>query len=385
MNINLAKQPFNVKLVLTLVALIAVGYLAILGKEILSPFIFACLFSILLLPLVRFLEFKCRFSRNLASITAVVIMIACIGLVFYFLGAQLSRLSADWPMFKEQLENSLTDLQAWISRTFHINSKAQLTLAKDAATKIVDPATVVAGATLLSVSSIMLFLVFTMIYTFFFLLYRGLIMKFIIRVFREENSSLVGEIIKQVQYIIRKYVVGLLIEMVIVAAFVAIVFTFMGVKYALLLGVITGLFNIIPYVGIFTAIIISALITFATAAGASQVLWVVLVLAGTHLVDSNVLLPIVVGSKVKINAMITVLGVVLGEMMWGIPGMFLSIPIIAVAKIIFDRIESLQPWGILLGEDDTNTKTLVAAVAGPEPSLEEDLRDSIIPPHKQEE
>jgi len=69
-------------------------------------------------------------------------------------------------------------------------------------------------------------------------------------------------------------------------------------------------------------------------------------------VDSNILLPGIVGSKVKINPLITVLGVVLGEMIWGVSGMFLSIPVIAVLKIIFDRVESLKPWGTLLGEED---------------------------------
>ena len=68
--------------------------------------------------------------------------------------------------------------------------------------------------------------------------------------------------------------------------------------------------------------------------------------------DSNILLPAIVGSKVKINPLITVLGVVFGEMIWGVSGMFLSIPVIAVLKIIFDRIESMKPWGILLGEEE---------------------------------
>jgi putative permease len=77
-----------------------------------------------------------------------------------------------------------------------------------------------------------------------------------------------------------------------------------------------------------------------------------------HLVDSNILLPLIVGSKVRINAFITLLGVVFGEMIWGIPGMFLSIPVIAIAKIIFDRIEGLQPWGHLLGDEKINSSSL---------------------------
>ncbi len=77
-----------------------------------------------------------------------------------------------------------------------------------------------------------------------------------------------------------------------------------------------------------------------------------------HLIDSNILLPLIVGSKVRINAFITLLGVVTGEIIWGIPGMFLSIPVIAMAKIVFDRIEDLQPWGNLLGDDNVKAKSI---------------------------
>jgi predicted PurR-regulated permease PerM len=182
-------------------------------------------------------------------------------------------------------------------------------------------------------------------------------MHFLISVFLEENSLVVHDVVEQVQQILRKYITGLFIEMCIVSVVVFLALWALGIKYALLLGLITGLFNIIPYIGIFTAMLISVLITFATAAAAGKVFLVLMTLIITHLVDSNILLPAIVGSKVKINPLITVLGVVLGEMMWGVSGMFLSIPVIAVLKIIFDRIESLKPWGILLGEQDKSIQT----------------------------
>jgi len=197
-----------------------------------------------------------------------------------------------------------------------------------------------------------------LIYTFFFLLYRKLIMSFLVSVFLEENKQMVYEIIENIQYIIRKYIIGLLIEMAIVAAAVSIIFWVLGIKYAILLGLITGILNIIPYIGIFIALILSSLITFATAATLSKLILVVAALVVVHLIDSNVILPIVVGSKVRINALITVLGVIIGEMVWGISGMFLSIPVIAVLKIMFDRIDGLKPWGIILGDEEKKQNKL---------------------------
>jgi putative permease len=348
--------PFYHRLALVLVSLIAIGYLVIQGKELLSPLIFSCLFSILLLPLANFMENRFRFRRGLASILAVLLLLTIVGTVIYLVGMQMSGLADDWPQFKIQLDSSLASLQHWISVKFHINASKQLTYVKSATGNVLATGTSVVGVTIISLSSFLFFLVFTFIYTLFLLTYRRLIMQFLISVFLEENSLIVHDIIEQVQQILRKYIIGLFIEMCIVSVVVCLALWALGIKYALLLGLITGLFNIVPYIGIFTAMLISVLITFATAAAAGKILLVLVTLVITHLTDSNILLPVIVGSKVKINPLITVLGVVLGEMLWGVSGMFLSIPVIAVLKIIFDRIESLKPWGILLGEVDKSER-----------------------------
>lgn len=104
-----------------------------------------------------------------------------------------------------------------------------------------------------------------------------------------------------------------------------------------------------PYVGIFTVLLLSALTTFATTGASVHLVLVIITIVVIHLIDSNVLLPLIVGSKVSIKAMVTVIGVVAGEVLRGIQGMFLSVPIIAMLKIICDRIEPLKPWAILLG------------------------------------
>jgi predicted PurR-regulated permease PerM len=350
--------PFYIKLAAVLFSLIAIGFIVITAKEILAPLIFSCLFSILLLPVAAFFEYKLRFPRSAASMVAVVLLLSFIGVLIYVIGSQIADLFKEWPQFQAQIKSSLWEFRGWVQENFHITRGKQLRVASEATSKVLAPDTAAVGATVLSVSAILLFLVFTFIYTFFFLLYRTLILRFLVSVFLKENKDTVYEIIEQVQYIIRKYIIGLLIEMGIVAIAVSTAFTFMGVRYAILLGLLTGLLNIIPYVGIFTALVLSATVTLGTSADSTQAVWVIVTLVVTHLVDSNVLLPLVVGSKVRINALITILGVVAGEMIWGIPGMFLSIPCIAVLKIIFDRVESLQPWGIILGDEEKKQNKL---------------------------
>ena len=175
-----------------------------------------------------------------------------------------------------------------------------------------------------------------------------MLLRFLVWVFSEDNSHTVYDIVENIQKILRQYILGLLLEMVIVSAVACTAFWIIGIKYAVLLGLIVGLFNIVPYVGIFTALFLSSTITFATG-NVKDVLYVMISVVVIHAVDSNVLLPTIVGSKVRLNALISFLGIVIGEMLWGLSGMFLAIPMIAILKIIFDRIESLKPWGFLFG------------------------------------
>ncbi|RZJ80190.1 MAG: AI-2E family transporter, partial [Flavobacterium sp.] len=124
----------------------------------------------------------------------------------------------------------------------------------------------------------------------------------------------VTETVNEIQYIIKKYITGLFIQMVIVSVLMVLTLSILGVKYAILLGLVAGIFNIIPYLGISIALIISVLITFATA-GATKALFVLFAYAGVHTIDGNILMPLIVGSKVKINALIAFIGIVIGEML----------------------------------------------------------------------
>ena len=348
--------PFYEKLSLVLVGFIALGYLVILAKEILDPLVFGFLFAILLLPIAAFLEKKLKFPRALSSICSILLLIAFIGGILYLVGSQVSSLTSDWPMLKSQVIQSLKDLSEWVQHAFHINASKQMTYIQDTSKKLMSSGGEVVGQTFGAISSLMLFYVFILIFTFFILLYRAILIRFIVWVFSDEYSAIVYDIVENIQKILRQYILGLLLEMVVVACLACTAFFFIGIKYAVLLGLIVALFNLIPYIGIFTALLLSALITFATGSVKDTIIVAISVLV-IHAVDSNILLPTIVGSKVKLNALVTFLGIVLGEMIWGLSGMFLSIPILAILKIIFDRVETLKPWGYLLGSGHEDKKS----------------------------
>jgi len=343
--------PFYTRLAHVLISIICIFYLAIIGQTLLAPLIFAFLFALLLLPFSNFLERRWKFPRSLSSAIVLLTLIMGISAIVFLLLNQLSDLTNDLPAFKAQLLETSTQIQDWISDTFHVDNSEQINYINSATSDAVSQGTSLLGQTLLSVSSLMLFLVFIFLYTFFILLHRRLLLNFLVSLFNEKHSATVYDVVSNIQYIVKKYIVGLFLQMLIVSIFACISFEIIGIKYAFLLGLITGIFNIIPYIGILTASLLTILLTFSTM-GSTTVLFVLGTIFVIHLIDSNYIMPKIVGSKVKINTLTALIGLVLGELIWGIKGMFLSIPIIAIFKVIFDRVDGLKPWGYVLGEDE---------------------------------
>lgn len=347
----ISTTPFYTRLAHVLVSMICLFYLAIIGQTVLAPLLFALLFGLLLLPFANLLEQRFKMSRSLSSIIVLLSLIIVISAMVTLLLNQLSDLTNDIPAFKQQLLVATDAIQDWISQTFHINNTQQLSYIDSVATDALSTGTTLIGHTLVSVSSLMLFLVFTFLYTFFILLHRKLLLRFIISLFKDEHTMVVFDAMNQIRYIVKKYIAGLFIQMLVVSILACTAFEIIGIKYAFLLGLITGIFNIIPYIGIFSALLLSMLITFATM-GTTDVLFVLITVICIHLIDANYVMPKIVGSKVKINPLAALLGLVIGEMVWGISGMFLSIPVIAIFKVIFDRVDGLKPWGMVLGDED---------------------------------
>ncbi len=344
--------PFYVKLACVLISILLLGYLAKIGDTILIPMILGLLFSLLLIPLSNFMERKLHFPRTLAGILSVIIFFGVLGYGLFLLASQLTLLKEDFPAFKEQIMDGVGKLQTWVSQQFGIQHKDQIDFINKTASKSVDSGTLFLGTALVSLSSMFILFVFTFLYTFFLLIYRGHIVKFLLFANRVEDRPIVVDVVRQIQYVVKKYLIGLLIQMSLVSLLVFIVLSLIGVKYSLLLALITGVFNVLPYVGIFSAMLIISILTFATSSF-THVALVIVALIIIHMIDSNFIVPKIVGSKVKVNSLFAMLSIIIGEMVWGISGMFLAIPILAIVKIVMDRIKELKPWGFLLGEEDS--------------------------------
>lgn len=348
------RNPFYIKLSHSLLSIVLIFLILYFAQSICVPIAFAMLFAIILSGPCKFMEDN-RVPKGVAALISLIMALVVVFIVLYFISSQLMSFKNDLPSLGNQLQSSIVDLENWAKQKFNISSDNMRELLHSATSQTLSHTTSLVSFTVSTLSGAAIYLVLIPIYTFLLLLYRRLIVQFLVASFQEKHSEIVYGVLLQTKHVIRNYVAGLFIEMVIVALMNCVGFFILGVKYALLLGVIAAILNLIPYLGIFTACLLSILITFTTN-DAATVLGVAIVLIVVHLIDSNILLPKVVGSKVKINALVTILGVIVGSSLWGVAGMFLAVPIIAILKVIFDHVESLKPWGLLLGDEPKPVK-----------------------------
>ncbi|MEO6670872.1 MAG: AI-2E family transporter [Ferruginibacter sp.] len=358
--LNFKELPFYIKFTFKLLMLLLLAVLLIQGQGIIVPFIFSILLSILLLPFVNFLVNKLLFPKSLAVLTAVILSLAVIGSIIYFFSHQIAGFLKDIPSIRDHLQAHYQTLQSWLQTRFNISTEQQSDLFDRATSNVKNSGSEVIGQTVFTITHTLFFIVMIAIYTFLILVYKHMIREFIIEVFDKEHEQEVKEVLLESKGIVQKYMVGLITEMGIIAVLNTSVLLFLGIKYAIFLGILTAILNIIPYIGIISGIIFTSLITLTTSTHLSDIAWIIIWFEVIHFFDSNFLMPRIVGSKVKINALVTILGVVIAGTLLGLPGIFLALPTIAILKTIFDRIEDLKPWGKLMGGDSTAEKGRIA-------------------------
>ena len=343
--------PFYARLPLVLISLVLLVYVAIIGKSIIIPIFIAFLVSMLLLPFTRFQEKKLRFPRIVACLVSPILFVIMLLGVGLFLGTQVAHFEDDIPEFKAQLMTLFNDAQIYIADHFNVTEQEQINYLSENVEKTFQTGSSLISGAILSVTSMLLNGGFVFLYTFFFLLYRSHLLKFLIWSFGPQQEEKVIDVSSSVQDIIKQYLVGLMIQVVLITGMLYIAFSIIGIKYAFLFAVLCGILNLIPYVGIFSATVLASLVTLATGEPI-QVLYLIISIIIVNSIDGNFIMPKIIGSKVQVNSFMVFVGLIIAESIWGIAGMFLAIPILAITKIICDEVNDLKPFGFLLGEED---------------------------------
>lgn len=346
---NSEAQPFYKKLCFNLVTIGMLCLLLFYGGDIVLPLLCAILLATLLLPFTHFLA-KRGVPRTFCILIPLTLSILIAAGIAFLLSSQVIHFMDDLPALKERLSDVGLSIQKWVRESTDMTIRKQNAYVNQAVDNLKGKAPQIAGVTVGSITGVLTYVALLPIYTFLILYYRSLIKRFLVSVFRNGSEHKVTEILTQSTTISQRFVTGLMIETAIVFTLNTVGFLILGIKYAVFLALLGALLNLIPYVGMLTANVLAMTITLISSEGAHDVLWVGIILAVVQLIDNNFIMPLIVGNKVRINALVTILGVIIGGTLCGIPGMFLAIPALAVCKVICDKVKELKPWGELLGD-----------------------------------
>jgi predicted PurR-regulated permease PerM len=354
-------SPFYIRLCLNLISICLLGVIVIYGKSIVVPLALAILFANLLLPITRWLSAKGIKNRPLSILIPLVSAIIVVATVIFLLSTQVANFIDDLPTLSEKGAKLIDNFQQWVDENAHIAIRKQNQYFRQGMDNLKEQAPKLVGVTFASIAEMLTYVVLIPIFTFLTLYYRATIKDFLVGVFRNGSSKKVNEVLEESTTVAQQYITGLLIETVIVFTLNLIGFLIIGIKYAVFLALLASLLNLVPYVGILVANVLCMATTLLTSDNLADVVWVGVVLGLVQLFDNNFGMPLIVGNKVKINALVTIIGVLIGGALCGIPGMFLAIPTIAVGKIVFDKVPELRPWGQILGDDSTEPSAAEAA------------------------
>lgn len=344
------KFPFYAKASLFLVGLYVLVSMLYITQSIVVPLLFAIIISIVLHPVVNFFILRLKVNRILAIVITILLTFIAIAALSAFFISQASMFSDSWPKLVERFTAVLNDTTTWASGYLDIRPRIIHQWITKTKGELLTFSNDAIGQTIMTVGNAIMVLLLVPVYVFIILYYHRLLIEFIHRVFGKSDQSKVSEIITQTKTVIQRYLVGLVIEAVMVGVMNSVALLALGIDYAIMLGIIGALVNVIPYLGGIVAVALPMMVALATKDSGWYALYVLVAYYFIQLIDNNYIVPIIVSSKVKINALFSIIVVFAGNELWGISGMFLSLPLLAIVKLVFDHIEPLKPWGFLLGD-----------------------------------
>ena len=317
------RQPFYIRATIILFGLSLLTFTLYTLRSFCIPFALATIIGMLLNPVVKWLQKK-KVNHVVAITIAVVSCIIIIAAVVWFIISQSAHIAQDFPQMKLKFEKMFHNVQQTLSNEANISVQKQNNLITQARDNLMPVVAGLAGSVLGSLSVIILLPV----YLFLLLYYKQLIINFIYEVINDQYAGKLDKVLTESKTAIQRYMSGLMLETCIVATLNSVALLLFGVKYAILIGVLGGLLNMIPYIGGIIAISLPVVMATVTKDGFNTQLGIIGAYLLIQFIDNHYLLPVIVSSKVRINALVSIVATILSGMLWGIAGMFLCIPIV---------------------------------------------------------
>lgn len=316
------------------------------GQFIIVPIMFSTLLAMLLAPLARFLE-KNKVNRLFSSIICTLVILLSFLFLFSLIIAEVLTLADDFPLIQSKFKNMVQDIQNKVHLWFNIPPEKQIIFLDQQASNLMNYAaeaiTEFLGRLTSSLGSALLILALS----FLFLMQRDRYEKFIINLY--ENPENTKRVLRQISKVAQKYLIGRFISIIILAIIYTIGFLITGIKNPILLAAFAAFLSIIPYIGTFIGGLLPFLVTIITEPHWIPAIWVIVIIIFGQLFDDYYIEPYIVGGKVDLYPAPSLIILIVGGYVWGLSGLILSIPMLAIVKIIFDHIESLKTYTLIIG------------------------------------
>lgn len=348
MAINLLNKSIKV-LLFVILLLIALYF----GGTFLVPITFAVFFSFLLLPVSNWLEKK-GLNKAFAIFLSVLLLVLAFVLIGWLLSWQLGEMAQDKEAMKQNFNHKSQQVAMYLNEKFGISLAKQQQFLKQQTSNIGGAITTAVS----SIGSILTKTIIVLVYTFLFIYYRGHFRKFLMQMMERDNQQKAMEVVDSAGVVTQRYINGLFGMIFCLWIMYGIGFSIIGVKNAVFFAILCGLLELVPYVGNLTGNAITILGVIIQNGSNAMILGVLIVYSIVQFIQSYLLAPLIVGKVVRINPIATIAGLVGGELLWGVAGMVLVIPMLGIAKIIFDHVEPLKPFGFLLGEESRSDSNI---------------------------
>ncbi|WP_236976221.1 AI-2E family transporter [Membranihabitans maritimus] len=330
------------------IAVVTIGVMYIL-QGVLVPLLFAILTSIVLYPLTARLE-KLKIPRALASIISVVFSIVVLAGLIWFIVNQVIVIGKVDYQFQEKYTQAINALEKFFLNQFGLEPTDMWDWLKKESQNMISSATSYLTSFFGSAGSTLANFVLMPLYIYFILYFRDFFVEFFYRAFDHIESDKVHRVLVRIYYVIQSYIVGLVTVMAIVAVLNTLGLLILGIEYAWFFGILAALLLLIPYIGIAIGSILPALFALATMDNGWYALGVIIWFQIVQFFEGNFITPNIVGGKVSINPMAAIISLLLGGMLFGLMGLILALPLVAVIKVVFDASEDWQAIGFVLGE-----------------------------------
>ncbi|MBD1365764.1 AI-2E family transporter [Mucilaginibacter sp. ZT4R22] len=319
-----------------------------IGAPVFIPLTFGAVLAMLLLPVCHWLQRR-GLNNGFAAGLSLVALLVLIGGLILLLEIQLSDILQDLSKIQERINQLIANLKDYVQDTFGISRREQQKMIKEQQGDGMGKAAGMVTTLLGSFAGILIDTVLVMVYTFLFIYFRAHFKSFILRVLSRQNRETAKDVLQNASTVTQQYLGGLGLMIVMLWVMYGIGFSIAGVHNAIFFAVLCGILELVPFAGNITGTSITVLMALAQSGDTRVVVGVLITYACVQLIQTYLLEPLVVGDRLNINPLFTILIIVVGEAVWGIPGMILAVPLLGIFKIVCDSSEPLKDIGYLIG------------------------------------